>query len=398
LIRICRAVYLILFSGQNKVAQSSKKFDSLVMRVFSKAVTPFMPLPSTELLRSSDDCLLDSFFDSKEMLSSGRDAFFRIAKLEEKPCELWIPKFFCPNLKKTLSEFYTLKFFDDYPSSDTTDFESITPKENALVLFVDFFGLRGNKKNIDLWTNWKQSQKNVKLIGDFSHAPFNPIAENNIFDYSFASFRKTLTLPDGAWFKSAKNPPSKMFWIRSAPADSQDFASDFLQAAALCNTYGAISHTESEYLYYKAETKLNARKKFGRMCAYSAKTLRRFKLEEMELIRFENTKIFAEEFLNLAGDFAEELNVKFDNLISPQNHSVFAPTLIFKSQEKRDAVYDALSKAGARPCIYWGGLGKSAGEKALSEESLILTIPLDFRHTKRDAITAARISAEAICS
>lgn len=360
------------------------------MRTFSKAITPFMPLPSPDILRSSDACEIGNFLAKRELFASGRDAMFRIAKILGGKPALWIPRFFCPPLLKPLSEFFQIQFYDDYPSMPLPEFNTLNATEGDVVLAVNFFGLRGNHINIDSWRNWKSKNPKITLVGDFTHAPFCRAQECDAFDFVFASFRKSLPIPDGAFLYTARGNPSPMF-SNMSPAGICDFAADFLQAAALCGTYGPISHTEDEYLYYRAETKLNSRRHFSPISAFSQKTLRRLDIKKIETARAENAMAFSNAVLSAGNPHVEELNRKFSNFENLEDCSIFAPILKFSKPSLRDSVYDALSKVGARPCIYWGGFGKGADKRTLKEESSLLAVPLDFRHSLDDALKAASI-------
>ena len=154
-----------------------------------------MPLPEKKDLGVADT---NAFLQSLEFLSSGRDALLRILKLENfsDTQTLWIPEYFCPSVVRILRKVANVKFYFDSPIEQSPNFETLTPAENDAVLIVNFFGWR----NFQLWQDWQNSQtKKLIFIEDHSHAPFSNWAMNTQVDYSFASLRKTLPLPDGAY-------------------------------------------------------------------------------------------------------------------------------------------------------------------------------------------------------
>lgn len=114
------------------------------------------------------------------------------------------------------------------------------------------------------------------------------------------SLRKWLPLPDGG-FAEAENP-SEIF---ARPASSiPDFSADFLAASA-ARSRGSGWEEFAEKLFYAAEAKISARKKPGRMGAYSFETLARLDIEKLAQRKFAAIRAFA--YAARGNGFFEEL-------------------------------------------------------------------------------------------
>ena len=309
------------------------------MENFSKKITWFMQLPEKK-----DLCMANTnaFLQSCELLSSGRDALLRILKLEKfsDTQTLWIPEYFCPSVVRILRKVANVKFYFDSPIEQSPNFETLTPAENDAVLIVNFFGWR----NFQLWQDWQNSQtKKLIFIEDHSHAPFSNWAMNTKADYSFASLRKTLPLPDGAYLKKKNSLPHKIF---QSGGELSAFASDML----------------------------------------SASTLQNLSLTNIAKRTAQNLKIFCENFADSKNCI--ELNRKFGNI--DNTTSVFNPILKFTDMRNRDKCHNALFEIGVMPSIYWGGLGKSVSAQSHLVCDTTLAIPVDFRHSADDVVRIAK--------
>ena len=253
------------------------------MENFSKKITWFMPLPEKE-----DLCMANTnaFLQSCELLSSGRDALLRILKLEKfsDTQTLWIPEYFCPSVVRILRKVANVKFYFDSPTKQSPNFETLTPAENDAVLIVNFFGWR----DCQIWNDWQKTQtKKFILIEDHSHAPFSNWAMNTQADYSFASLRKTLPLPDGAYLKKKNSSPHKIF---QAGGELSSFASDMLSASTLQNLY-SYNDTVNK-LYYSGENKLDGKLTVSRISKYSFEVLQKLSLTNIAKRTAQYLKIF----------------------------------------------------------------------------------------------------------
>lgn len=353
--------------------------DEVRMTPTDSRFTPFMPLPPACVL--DGDVMRSAFFSNgAEFLSSGRGALLRILRLEKfgEGRRIFLPHFFCPQISKSLAKSFDVRFFEDLPCEKTPRFETLDAKCGDIVLAVNFLGLRDR----NIWDSWEKPD-GVVLAEDHSHAPFSHWAANSSADYSFASLRKYLPLPDGAWLKSKSKEASKMF-LRGG--DMDDFAADALCAAATVEKLKDASSADfSLALYYGAEAKLNALEVPSRMSGYSFEMLGRLNLEKIAKLRRDNLSAFCAAFgenphvkiLNGGSEFVED---------EPR---VFYPALKFENAAIRNAAYAELRRRGIFCPIFWGGLGESASESARRASDTMFLVPLDFRHTVDDAAMLA---------
>lgn len=336
------------------------------MQKFSRVPVPFSPLVESRFLKGEDSLSLqglEEMLSSCEFLASGRDALARIARVLKEKKTLWLPSYFCPALIRILSNFFELKFFEDYPSESSPRFETLNPQSGDFVLCVNFFALRSR----EIWQGWTDEHKDIAIIEDHTHAPFSDWAMNSSADFAFASFRKSLPLPDGAYLRCKNFAPAAMFKKSGTMAD---FAASSLSAASLLATIGNFSK-EVESLYYDAENKLAQIKSPKRISAYSLALLEKLDFNALENTREHNLKVFAKTL---------KPSTKF-SLIGNK----FLPILKFKSREDCSRTYKKLSDAGVLLSVYWGGFGSCASERLKEEAQTSLAIALDWRHTESDA-------------
>ena len=340
------------------------------MENFSKKITWFMPRPPRKFLKRGA-----GLPKGREFFACGRDALRRALKLEKfcRPRRLWIPEFFCPSVARTLRADFDVRFFCDLPSEPAPRFGTIGAMDGDAVLIVNFFGLR----DAETWREWLSEHGGVVPIFDHSHAPFSSWAESETRGYSFASLRKTLPLPDGGFLKSAS--PAKMFLSGGSPAD---FAAD-AAAGELLDSFAGYDAAEA--FYYSGENKLEGRRGISRISKYSLAVLENFDAEKAARATFRNLEIFCEN-LKESKNYTE-LNAAFGNLSDP--FRAFSPALKFSDMRARDRYHNALYAAGAKPSIYWGGLGSAVSPRAREESGTTFIIPLDFRHSEDDAFRLA---------
>lgn len=340
------------------------------MEIFSEKITWFMPRPPRKFLKRGA-----GLPTGREFFACGRDALRRALKLEKfcRPRRLWIPEFFCPSVARTLRDDFDVRFFFDLPSEPAPRFDTIDARNGDAVLVVNFFGLR----RAETWSEWLSANDGVVPIFDHSHAPFSKWAETETRGYSFASLRKTLPLSDGGFLKSES--PAKMFLSGGSPAD---FAIDAMSGELLDSFAG---YDDAEAFHYSGENKLDGRGSISRMSKYSLAVLENFDLDNAARATHRNLEIFCKN-LKPSKNYTE-LNAEFGNLSDP--FSAFSPALKFADMRTRDRYHNALYAAGAKPSIYWGGLGSAVSPRAHEESDTTFVIPLDFRHSEDDAFRLA---------
>ncbi len=345
------------------------------MENFSEKPTWFMPLPPRRFFRAGAGA---PYLDGCELFSCGRDALLRILKIEKfsAPRKIWLPEFFCPSVVRMLGRSFEVRLYADYPSEPAPRFETLKPDCGDAVLAVDFFGLRAEEP----WRGWLAENADVMSVADVSHAPFSGWLADAC-DYSFASLRKTLPVPDGGLLRGRNFAPAKMFRAGSGLCA---FAGDMLSAATIRDFSG---YAAAEDLYYAGEDKLDGKAEISRISKYSLSVLENFDISAAAKRTLENLEIFCAETASCAGFV--ELNRAFGNLSNP--FAAFSPALKFRENSARDKFHNALYAAGVMPSIYWGGLGAGASARAHLESDTTFVIPLDFRHCREDAASLARL-------
>ncbi len=341
---------------------------------FSAPVTPFMPVPDRRFFSARGQ--VADFLASAEFFASGRDALARALSLVNAfERTVWVPAYFCPWVVKSVkAQAWQLAVYDDFPTFDTPDFATLAPTDGDIVVAVDFFGTR----DISAWVRWKAEHKSSVLIGDFSHAPFSEGAKNPAFDFSFASLRKTLPVPDGGYLLG-KNTPSKIY---TKGGEGCDFAATYALAANLAN----LDYKSAQDFYYNAEMRLNAKKNISRISFGALNTIKMLDIEKMWRVRRENSGVL-EALLNKTSRAAL---LKNEEKSSKDIFSTFCPTFALESETLRDKLYAELGRNGILASIYWGAkfMGNDAAKKVSNK---MLTISLDFRHSTEDAENLANI-------
>ena len=344
---------------------------------FSAPITPFMQLPQRQFL-SGNELLFAEFFNGVEFFSSGRDALLRALKLSVcEKSKIFIPNYFCPWIIKSVRALYPQKIvlYSDIPSQNAPDFSSLTANANDVVIAVNFFGTR----NMQVWADWKRANSGVILFGDFSHCPFANQVRDDIFDYSFASLRKTLPLCDGGYLWSKNSKPNQMF---ANHGEVSEFASNYALAAMLAD----VDYRKAEDFYYNAEMRLNAKRNISRISFYSKQALQSL---DFHLLWEARKRVFVAFENALIKNNAYRL-LKNEAIFNSDKFSIFCPTLYFDNVALRDFAYARLGEVGGLASVYWSAKFLETAE-AKAEASKMMTISVDFRHSEADAIKLAEI-------
>lgn len=333
-----------------------------------KHIRPFSARVSTDFLVRENSANAD-FINSHEFLASGRAALLRALKLSGAK-RVFVPYYYCPRISALLSEFVKVEFFDDSPLavSPMLDFSRIQSQDAVLV--VDYFGIR----DLTRWRSAYAKHPETIFIEDFSHAPFSENALCSVADFAFASLRKCMPFPDGAWLRARSIPAKKMF---QTPACAMaDFASTALEAFCADD----FDSKTARALFFDAEGKLMFSKSVQRMSAYSFALLHRLDVR----------KIFAVRRRNVAAFSAALAESPHYALLNPPDGGGYA-VLKFSDGRARDFYYAQLDRNGIYPSIHWGSMPKTTSPLARELCSTNMAIPLDWRHTEAQARGVARI-------
>lgn len=180
----------------------------------------------------NEDCCLDaphSLFSNAHMLRSGRDAFKAIACQYSK-CTALLPALSCQSMISPFSLFGHKVLFYSLKPDLTADLDSIYrlfSKINNTILFVymNYFGIKSISDD-DLMTIYQhdmvgckasRNKNNIVMIEDRTHDLFSNESSYFLPDFSLASIRKWIAVPDGAllWIKDDKAPEldsEESFW------------------------------------------------------------------------------------------------------------------------------------------------------------------------------------------
>lgn len=158
---------------------------------------------SEQFLGSSTDA--NWFPDTYELFSTGTAclrAIYSARSLAAKTTRprMHLPSFYCMTVARALAADFEICWYRDAPSESTPDLQSIAAERGDYILILNTFGLRERT----CWTRWAAQNPAVVTIEDHSHDPFSGWAQTSTADYSFASLRKTLPIPDGGMLYSPK--------------------------------------------------------------------------------------------------------------------------------------------------------------------------------------------------
>lgn len=288
----------------------------------------------------------DSFFErfgAIELYASGRDALRSILpELKKYSKRIFIPSYICPSLPKFFSQHFEIVEFRDSPLQLKPEFLE-SPKACDIVLAVNYFG----NFNSGFWLDFKKSNPEVTLLADHTLAPFSQDAMESCADITFASLRKLLPLPDGAYLKIRGQKPRAL--ALRPTKDCAEFAALALQAMALksaCLNGLDIDERIYRKLFLSAEEKLFHKKSASRISTYSYEILK-----ALNLGAFLNaTQEAVEEFFN--SKQAADLP-KFAR-ISPKNtDAAFAPIMEFSDAKDLENARLSLLTKHNRPASFW---------------------------------------------
>ncbi len=309
-----------------------------------KALSPndvYKALPTPEILDARG-----TFFDiakGAELWASGRDALRSVLSSEARGGKIHIPDYVCPSLPIFLSEFFEISRYRASPLAPAPDFGTLAARPGDTVLAISYFGASDGAA----WRAWQEQNPGVRLIEDHSLAPFSQWASNSRADIAFASMRKTLPIPDGAWLKLAGKKPRA---AATRPAsDLAPFAAEILAAMALKTSQiscGVCDERPYRMMFLKGEEKLFRKRSISRISPYSFELLKRIGIAGM--LRAKHREIA--EFFEGYG----KLGLPAARFIAPAGEmSAFEPVMAFESPEDLETVRKHFLRGHSRPTIYW---------------------------------------------
>ena len=309
-------------------------------------------------------------------LRSGRDALNVIAR-EYPNTTVFLPSLCC-NSMITPFEIYGCKIiFYPLTSEFCVDFSVLLNKlelikEQKLLLFYDYFAI--NMFHLNQLAELKKSFKDLVLIKDITHSLLNAKDSEHYVDYTIASLRKWVNLPDGGllWTKR-KLKTSHLF-------EDSRFAQQRLQAQCMRTEYFIVGDESIKEQYRKIFSNVSLLLDNGispvKMTEYSYQLALNTDWEYIKKRRIDNANI-------LKNIFSKNQNIKLINF-DINNSALYVPIML----KNRDKIQQILSSKGIFNTIIWP-LRKEQmlvcpTAKYVTEH--MLAVPCDQRYTKEDMI------------
>lgn len=294
----------------------------------------YLELPSENELDGGE-----TFFDlikSAELYASGRSALRAAFPFLKKSGikTIFLPELICPSLPIFFKDFFEVKTY--------ANIKNLTAGKSGAVLFMDFFGA-SNQAEIE---GWILKNPQTFSILDATFAPFSEWATNSAANCVFASLRKLLPIPDGAYLKLKGEKPRK---IAVLPSTSMpDFAGDILSAMTLktlAKKAGGIEDKAYRKLFMKGEEKL-----------FNSKAVCRISLFSFEILKKLNVSKILKKRANIISDFEKSENLKKLNcktILPRDSKSAFSPAIIIENEAEFELARKMFATSHNRPAAYW---------------------------------------------
>lgn len=294
----------------------------------------YLELPSENELDGGE-----TFFDlikSAELYASGRSALRAAFPFLKKSGikTIFLPELICPSLPIFFKDFFEVKTY--------ANIKNLTAGKSGAVLFMDFFGA-SNQAEIE---GWILKNPQTLSILDATFAPFSEWAKNSAANCVFASLRKLLPIPDGAYLKLKGEKPRK---IAVLPSTSMpDFAGDILSAMTLktlAKKAGGIEDKTYRKLFMKGEEKL-----------FNSNAVCRISPFSFEILKKLNVSKILKKRANMISDFEKSENLKKLNcktILPRDGKSAFSPAIIIENEAEFELARKMFATSHNRPAAYW---------------------------------------------
>ena len=309
-------------------------------------------------------------------LRSGRDAMKVIAR-EHNDAVVLIPALACDSMVLPF-EMYGHKIVYYKLNKDLKieldSFYSLL-KENStktiLFLYMDYFGIKSIQDN--QLTDINNNFKNVVFINDITHVFLTFNQEKNFeADYTIASLRKWINIPDGGLLWCKKELKNAEF------ANDTSFAYKRLEAQQLRHSFFETGDQEQKKEYRKIFSEvsdiLNNNPIPASMSKYSFELIKKIDFNEIFKIRQNNAKAL----INVLKTSTKIVILQNNESLS----SLYVPFLI----DNRDLKQQELNKIGIFNTIIWPLSATQINECSNSKYIVnhMLAAPCDQRYTIKD--------------
>lgn len=323
--------------------------------------------------------------ETYELFSTGRSVLLSIQHLlnsNQRRLRLHLPSFFCMDVAVDLKTVFDLYWYQDLPTEQAPNFNSLHPLPGDLVLAVNFFGVRAGK----VWQDWLRQHNDIILIEDHTHDPFSPWAQQSTASYAMASLRKTLPIPDGAIIWSPQNMPLPQPSTAISSGADQKLAAMLLKRAYLKganiskDAYRLLQIQGEQYL--STETNCTA-------SIFTSNILNCLNISELRQKREANIQQFIQLCLAKTHSNWKPLFTTW-----PSGAVPFNSILLFKNIKIRENLRKFLIHQNIFATVHWQQPFReftSSDPAAINLSNHILTIPTDHRYSCNDI---ARITAK----
>ncbi len=275
--------------------------------------------------------------ESYELWASGRDALRSVEGIFKKFKRIFLPNYICPALPIFLKNYAEICEYEDSPFLREPKFLKHKPKSGDMVFAINYFGVSSG----DFWKNFKEQNAEIFLAEDHTFAPFGTWAKNSCADLSFASLRKFLPIPDGAYLR-LKNLSAR----KTAQRPTQNLPSFAAQILVGMNVKTLLENEPSRKYFMRGEEMLFRKSGAERISEYSFEILKNFNLKKYMRENSENIESFFENIKKL--DLPNFLPIKACERISD-----FAPLLAFETVKERDEARKILTNLKSKPALFW---------------------------------------------
>lgn len=309
-------------------------------------------------------------------LRSGRDALKVIAR-EYPNTTVFLPSLCCDSMVTPFEQYGCEIVFYPLTAELCVDFRVLTNElqrtnTQKLLLYYDYFGIKmfQSRQLVEVKTRFND----LILIEDITHTLLNAKDSDFYADYTIASLRKWVNVPDGGllWTKHKLRDTSF--------AEDAQFAQQRLEAQCMRTQYAVTGDDviKSKYRHIFSNIPMLLENDFSpvKMTEYSRRLACDANWEDIKRIRQDNADV-------LSKIFSENENIQLIN--SGINRSgLYVPILV----ENRDEIQRKLSANGIFNTVIW----------PLREEQILacptakyitehmLAVPCDQRYTKEDMI------------
>ena len=309
-------------------------------------------------------------------LRSGRDALKTIAR-EYNDAVVLIPALACDSMVLPYKMYGHKIVFYKLNKDLEIELDSFYPllKENStkniLFLYMDYFGIKSIQDNqlISIRKNFE----NIVFINDITHVFLTYNQEKNFeADYTIASLRKWINIPDGGLLWCKKGLKNTEF------ANDTSFAYKRLEAQQLRHSFFETGNQNQKKEYRKIFSEvsdiLDNNPIPARMSKYSFELIKRTNFNEIFKIRQNNAKALINVLKTCTKITIIQNNVSVSNL--------YAPFLI----DNRDSKQQELNKLGIFNTIIWP-LSETQMNECSNSKYIVnhmLAAPCDQRYTIED--------------